>query len=96
MCAVDPGDALGGVVGRVPGGVPGTSVVVSTSWKNKSQAFQDTFIFPLSRLWRWRVLQQHSPCTSNRCMHAYMHMNGWLIEFEHKAGVLLGNLFTSA
>ena len=34
MCAVEPGEALGGVVGRVPGGVPGTSVVVSTSWQN--------------------------------------------------------------
>ncbi len=31
MCTDEIGEALGGVVGRVPGGVPGTSVVLSTS-----------------------------------------------------------------
>jgi hypothetical protein len=36
MCVEEPGEALGGVVGRVPGGVPGTSVVDSTSWQHTS------------------------------------------------------------
>lgn len=36
MCVEEPGEALGGVVGRVPGGVPGTSVVDSTSWQQTS------------------------------------------------------------